>query len=204
MLLAHKIEIIAHAEAEVFFRKSAGCARFAWNSLPKGMRMAVSNNLKRGYAQVAKQHYRVACVRRDFQHKFTTSICRENQAIVVEDLNVNGMLKNRRLARSIADIGRGEIRRQLTNKAARYGCELIVADRWFPSSKTCSDCGHKLQLLKLSARSWECPECGSPHDRDINAAINLKNQIPRATREFTPISAKADMTRCSQAGQSGN
>ena len=86
---------------------------------------------------------------------------------------------NHKLARSIADIGMGEIRRQLTYKAARYGTTLYIADRWYPSSKTCSDCGWKKTDLTLRDRTWVCEDCGGMHDRDVNAALNLKNLIAK-------------------------
>jgi putative transposase len=96
-------------------------------------------------------------------------------------LNVRGMMANRHLSRSVADMGFFEFRRQLEYKAAQRGGVVVVADRWFPSSKTCSCCGHKLETLPLSVREWTCPACGSIHDRDVNAAINLKNLAVSST-----------------------
>ncbi len=93
--------------------------------------------------------------------------------IVIEDLNVSGMVRNRHLARAISDCGWGEFRRQLVYKCERYGRELVVVDRWYPSSKTCSACGHRLAELSLSTRQWTCPSCGARHDRDLNAATNI-------------------------------
>jgi putative transposase len=93
--------------------------------------------------------------------------------IVIEDLAVKNMVRNRRLARAISDCGWGEFRRQLEYKAARAGRHLIVTDRWYPSSKTCEACGHLLAELSLSTRHWQCPTCGTRHDRDINAAKNI-------------------------------
>jgi putative transposase len=92
---------------------------------------------------------------------------------VIEDLNVCGMVRNRHLARAISDCGWGEFRRQLAYKCQRYGRRLVVIDRWYPSSKTCSACGYRRAELSLSARHWECPCCGARHDRDINAAQNI-------------------------------
>jgi putative transposase len=92
---------------------------------------------------------------------------------VVEDLAVMNMLKNRKLARAISDCGWGEFRRQLEYKCERYGRQLVVIDRWYPSSKTCSACGHLLAALSLGTRTWQCPSCGTRHDRDINAATNI-------------------------------
>jgi putative transposase len=93
--------------------------------------------------------------------------------IVIEDLNVAGMLGNRRLVRAIGDCGWGEFRRQLDYKCQRYGRELVVIDRWYPSSKTCSACGYLLAELSLSTRHWTCPSCRARHDRDFNAANNI-------------------------------
>jgi putative transposase len=93
--------------------------------------------------------------------------------IAVEDLNVAAMVRNHSLARAISDCGWGEFRRQLEYKCERYGRELVVIDRWYPSSKTCSACGHLLPALPLSTRHWSCPLCGTRHDRDVNAAKNI-------------------------------
>lgn len=101
--------------------------------------------------------------------------------IGIEDLNVAGMMKNRRLARSIVDMGFFEFRRQLGYKSDMRGGEVVVADRWFASSKTCSCCGHKLENLPLAVRGWTCPVCQTRHDRDGNAAINLKHYAVSST-----------------------
>jgi putative transposase len=93
--------------------------------------------------------------------------------IVIEDLNVAGMVRNRSLAKAISDCGWGTFRRMIEYKASRAGRHLIVIDRWYPSSKTCSACGHLLAGLRLSTRTWQCPSCGTRHDRDINAAKNI-------------------------------
>jgi len=120
-----------------------------------------------------KVHHRVANLRADALHKLTTAVTAEYGTVVVEDLNVAGMLRNRRLARQIADAGFGEIRRQLTYKARRNGCRIVAADRWFPSSKTCSGCGAVKAKLPLHVRTYECDACGLVIDRDDNAALNL-------------------------------
>jgi putative transposase len=142
--------------------------------LPKGTRLPVSKNRTRGARALARLHARIARVRADFMHKLTTRLCCENQTVVIEDLNVSGMLANARLARAIADFGFYEFRRQLQYKATRYGTTLILADRWFPSSKLCSSCGERNGKLTLGERSWNRTACGAKHDRDINAAINLQ------------------------------
>ena len=111
--------------------------------------------------------------RRDFLHRASTRLVRSADTIVIEDLNVAGMVRNRRLARAISDCGWGEFRRQLEYKCQRAGRELVVLDRWYPSSKTCSACGHLLAELSLGIRRWACPGCGARHDRDLNAAKNI-------------------------------
>ena len=116
----------------------------------------------------------MANIRADFTHKLTTRLCRENQAFVIEDGNVKGMLANERLARAIADVGFGVFRSQVEYKAKRYGTHLIIADRWYPRSRLCSKCGWKNEALTLSDREWVCAQCGERHDRDLNAARNLK------------------------------
>ena len=140
-----------------------------------------SANRRKAKAKLAKLHARIAAIRSDALHKLTTDLTRRFHTIGVEDLNVRGMAKNRRLARSIADMGWFELRRQLEYKAAMRGGQVVVADRFFASSKTCSDCGHKLEELPLSLREWTCPECGAIHDRDVNAALNLKNMAVSST-----------------------
>ncbi len=140
-----------------------------------------SANRKKAKTRLAKLHARIANIRSDALHKLTTNLTRRFHTIGIEDLNVRGMVKNRRLARSIADMGFFEFRRQLEYKAARRGGQVVVADRWYPSSKTCSGCGHKLEKLPLSVREWTCPYCGAVHDRDVNAAVNLKNMAVSST-----------------------
>ncbi len=133
-----------------------------------------SNNREKALAQVARIHAKVADVRTDFLHKLTTRLVRENQTIAVEDLAVKNMMKNHKLAQAIADASWSELVRQLEYKAAWYGRTLVKIDRWFPSSKRCGNCGHVVDKLPLDVREWDCPECGAHHDRDINAANNIK------------------------------
>jgi putative transposase len=128
---------------------------------------------RKAAAKVARAHRKVRDARRDFLHRASTRLVREHDVIVTEDLNVSGMVRNRTLARAISDCGWGEFRRQLEYKCAWYGRSLIVIDRWFPSSKTCSACGHLLADLSLSTRHWTCPSCRAQHDRDVNAAKNI-------------------------------
>jgi putative transposase len=136
-------------------------------------RQVPSKRWERAAAAVAKAHGRVADVRRDAQHKFTTGLAARYGTVVVEDLNVAGMAKNRRLARAISDAGFGEIRRQIEYKTAWRGGRVIVADRWYASSKTCSGCGVVRAKLLLSERTYVCVGCGLIIDRDENAAQNL-------------------------------
>jgi putative transposase len=132
-----------------------------------------SANRAKAVARVARAHRKVRNARRDFLHRASTRLVRSADLIVIEDLNVAGLVRNRRLARAISDCGWGEFRRQLDYKCAWYGRSLIVIDRWYPSSKTCSVCGHLLAELSLGTRHWTCPSCRARHDRDINAATNI-------------------------------
>jgi putative transposase len=132
-----------------------------------------SANRARAKAKVARAHRKVRDARKDFLHKASTRLVRANDMIAVEDLNVSGMVRNRRLARVISDCGWGEFRSMLEYKCERYGRSLVVTGRWYPSSKTCSACGHLLAGLSLSTRHWQCPSCGTRHDRDVNAAKNI-------------------------------
>lgn len=125
---------------------------------------------------LARQHEKVANQRGDFLQKLSTKIVGRYGLIGMEDLNVRGMVKNRRLAKAIAATGWGEFRRMLEYKGDWYGSYVHKVDRFFPSSKTCNCCGHVLDELPLSDREWQCPICGTTHDRDINAAINILNE----------------------------
>jgi len=122
---------------------------------------------------VARLHKRIADRRRDYQHKLSTQIIRENQVVCVESLHVKNMLKNEKLAKAISDVGWGEFVRQLEYKATWYGRTLVKIDKFYPSSKRCFHCGHILDSLTLDIRFWECPQCHTSHDRDINAAKNI-------------------------------
>jgi putative transposase len=165
-------------------KEAAGFGRHAL--LPKGTRLPVSNNRQKSAATLARLHARIANIRADFIHKLTTRLCRENQALVIEDLNVKGMLENEKLARSISDLGFGMLRSQLEYKATRYRTRLVIADRWYPSSRLCSVCGWKNEALTLRDREWVCVECGTHHDRDLNAALNLKRL---ATETALPVAS---------------
>ena len=132
-----------------------------------------SANRAKAAAKTARAHRKVRNARADFLHRASTRLVRSADVIAIEDLNVPGMVRNRHLARAISDCGWGEFRRQLAYKCKRYGRELVVIDRWYPSSKTCSACGHLLAELSLSTRTWQCPSCRARHDRDVNAAKNI-------------------------------
>jgi len=141
--------------------------------IPKGVRLPVSENAKKARARLSRLHARIANIRADALHKLTSDLTRRFHTIAIEDLNVCGMLKNHRLARSIADMSFFEFRRQLEYKAERRGGLVVVVDRWFPSSKTCAACGTDQEKMPLAVRQWMCPDCGTLHDRDVNAARNL-------------------------------
>ncbi|MEV0405896.1 RNA-guided endonuclease TnpB family protein [Actinoallomurus sp. NPDC050550] len=132
-----------------------------------------SANRRKAKAKVARAHRKVRNARADFLHRTSTNLIRRADTIVIEDLAVTNMVKNHSLARAISDAGWGEFRRQLAYKAECAGRTLVVIDRWYPSSKTCSVCGHLLATLSLSTRHWTCPTCRTRHDRDINAAKNI-------------------------------
>jgi putative transposase len=140
-----------------------------------------SSNRHKAKLKLARLHARISNIRKDSLHQLTTDLTRRFHTIGIEDLNVSGMVKNRHLARAVSDMGFFEFRRQLEYKAAQRGGLVVVADRWYPSSKTCSHCGHKLDELPLSVREWTCPSCHTTHDRDVNAAINLRNMAVSST-----------------------
>lgn len=131
-----------------------------------------SNNQDKARLKLARIHGRIADRRADHLHKLSTRLIRENQAIAIEDLAVRTMVKNRRLARAISDAGWRQLRTMLEYKARWYGRDLMVVDRWYPSTRACSDCGAVGDRLPLDVRVWTC-QCGSFHDRDVNAARNL-------------------------------
>jgi len=140
-----------------------------------------SNNSWSAKKRLRRQHYKIKCVRRDAQHKMTTAIVKRASVLVLEDLNVTGLKKNHCLAKAVSDASFGEVRRQLEYKARWRGVPVILADRWYPSSKTCSSCGCVKAELSLSERKYCCEGCGLVLDRDHNAAINLKNLAVEST-----------------------
>jgi putative transposase len=147
-----------------------------------------SRNRLKAKKALSRIHYRISNIRNDALHKLTTHLALNHDTIVIEDLNVSGMAKNRRLSRSIMDQGFHEFRRQLEYKAKLYGSHVIVADRFYPSTKTCSQCGVKHDM-NLGQRIMSCRECGLVMDRDLNAAINLRN-----------LAVSSTVTACGQEG----
>jgi putative transposase len=135
-----------------------------------------SKNRNKARIRLAKLHERIKNQKQDFIHNLTSKIINENQIIVLEDLNVKGMMKNHKLSKAIQELGLGEIRRQLEYKSNWYGRNLILVDRWYASSKICSCCGHKKDKLTLREREYKCEECGNVMDRDYNASINIERE----------------------------
>jgi putative transposase len=132
-----------------------------------------SRNARKAKARLARVHRRIAAIRRDSLHKLTTRITKTYAVIGIEDLNVKGMVRNRCLARAVSDVGMHEFRRQITYKARLYGARIVTADRWYPSSKSCSCCGVIKPTLDLAERMFRCEDCGFEAGRDFNAALNL-------------------------------
>jgi putative transposase len=161
-----------------FFRTDALKLRRAAKSVSRKQRD--SRNRAKAARRLARIHLDISNRRKDFIHKFTTDLVKTHDQIVLEDLAVGAMSRSLRLGKSVADAAMAETRRQLTYKASWYGTALTVVDRWYPSSRTCSKCGLVNPDLKLSDRSWICP-CGESHDRDVNAAVNLKSQAVSST-----------------------
>jgi putative transposase len=155
-----------------------------------------SKNRLKAKKKVACIHEKIANCRKDFTHKLTTTLINENQVICVENLSVKNMVKNPTLAKSISDANWGELVRQLEYKAGWYGRKVVAIDRWFPSSKRCSSCGYTLDKLDLATRQWTCPKCKTTHDRDINAARNIKAAglaVLACGEMVNPVSTKVDI-----------
>lgn len=148
-----------------------------------------SQNRKKARLAVAKVHFKIARCREDFLHKLSRKIVNENQVIAVENLNIKGMVKNHNLAKAISDVGWGMFCTMLKYKAESEGRQYIEIDRWFPSSKTCHVCLSRVDNLNLDVRAWTCKHCGTHHDRDVNAAINIRNEALRIISLGTSESA---------------
>ena len=167
----------AEIEGPKALRKALNRIRFLNKELSR--RKKGSGNWLKTKAKLAQAHYRVACLRQDSLHKLTTELVLNHTIIGIEDLNVAGMMKNRHLSRAIADQGFGEFRRQMAYKSEWYGSELVIFPRFRPSSKVCCQCGQHHEM-PLSRRTMDCP-CGNKMDRDLNAAINIKNYAVSTT-----------------------
>jgi len=155
--------------------------------LKKGDKTPQSNNYKKCSLKLAKIYRRIVNIHKNSLHKLTTYLTDNFQYISIENLDVKGMMKNRKLLKSILDVGFFEFKRQLKYKSKLKGNFLNIVDRWFPSSKKCSNCGVKKKKLLLSERTYICNECGLEIDRDLNASINIHNQLPMAYREVKPV-----------------
>lgn len=141
-------------------------------------KLSESRNYQKQKVKVAKVYEKITNIRKDFLHKLSFNLIKNHDVIAIEDLNVKGMVKNRKLSKAISDSSWSTFAAMLNYKAEWYGKKLVKVDRWYPSSKTCSGCGHLLTKaeLPLQVRSWDCPSCQQKHDRDINASINILNE----------------------------
>lgn len=172
--LAYLSTGIVFVGAKAYKRYEKRLSRFQWLNRNK---IIGSANWRKAQIKIARLHARIANIRKDTLHKLTTYLAKNHSQIVIENLNVLGMLQNGKLSKAIADMGFYEFRRQLDYKCKLYGSELIVADRWFGSSRTCSNCGWYNSDLKLSDRVFCCSDCGLIIDRDFNASLNLANTV---------------------------
>jgi putative transposase len=162
-----------------------------------------SKNREKAKRKLQKVHYKISNIRKNTLHQITSYLSKNHRRIAIEDLNVSGMLKNRKLASAIADCGFYELRRQLEYKCKLYGSELIYVDRWFPSSKICSNCGQKKDILSLSERVYLCECCGICLNRDLNASINIKSwhdsrAISEALGEFRLVEGDNNLISSNQ------
>ena len=160
--------------AKSYKEYAAKLSRMQWLNRHK---VIGSNNCKKIQLSWARLQRKIANIRKDTLHKLTTLLAKNHGVIAIEDLNVSGMMANHKLPASVADMGFFEFLRQLTYKCELYCSKLVVVDRWFPSSKTCSNCGTKKETLSLDERVFECSHCGLVIDRDLNAAINLSKTV---------------------------
>ena len=189
-------KILTKLQRQLSKKQLVGTGEYRLNKYGKEVEInKPSNNRYKARLRLAKFQEKLNNIKINYIHNITTQLVRENQTIVIEDLNVKGMLKNHCLAKSIQDLSINETFRQLKYKSEWYGRDLIIIDKWFPSSKLCSNCGYKYKELSLKERFWTCPDCGTQHDRDYNAATNimkegqriLTNKIGTRYPEFTLV-----------------
>lgn len=170
-----KLELKLHKQQKKLARRlimSRKLKKTVWESM----------NYQKQRKRVAKTRAKIARIRKDWLHKVTWNLVNEYDEIHIEDLNVSGMTHNHHLAKHIVDSLFGEFRRQLTYKCEWYGKQLVLVDRWYPSSQLCSNCGYRFKGTKdLSVRKWNCPQCGKHHSRDVNAAVNILNYTTSGT-----------------------
>jgi len=174
--------------------------------IAKGTRVPASKNRTKGALALARLQARIARVRRDFTHRLTTRLCRENQAVVIEDLNVRGMLANARLARAVADVGFYEFRRQLTYKSGRYGTHIVLADRWYPSSKLCSGCGTRNEVLALGDRALDLRRlrrAARPRRERGHQPATARHRRPRGAHGATRGEPGGNAWHCRRPGAGG-
>jgi putative transposase len=171
-----------------FYRRAARKLRRAQRTVSR--RQKGSRNTAKARAKVARVQQHVANQRADFTHKLSTKLIKNHQAVCIEDLNVKGLARTK-LAKSVHDAGMGLVRRQLEYKGRWYGVHVVVVDRFYPSTQLCHVCGFKNEALTLADRTWQCPICGTMHDRDINAALNIRDEGLRLLAVGYPESLNA-------------
>jgi putative transposase len=186
-------------------QKHYRCGLGRMQGLSKGLSRKVegSQNWWRNAKKLAKAHYRVACERQDTLHKMTTQVARTYALIGLEDLNTKGMLANHHLAQAVSDASFFEVKRQLLYKAEQSGGYVQLIDRWFPSSKTCHVCGWVKEDLTLADRVWVCEQCGTVHERDLNAALMVEAEALRLVTDVPVVASSGHKFACG-AGSAGS
>jgi len=162
-----------------------------------------SRNHEKARLRLARLDAHIANQRKDFHHRLSHRLVREHRLIAMEDLHVRGMMANHHLAGSIGDAGWSAFAEMLEYKGAWYGCRVVKVDRWYPSSRTCSACEFAVEQMPLSIREWECPECGTIHDRDVNAAVNILKQATVGVTESHACGQHVRPGTAAAAGQAG-
>ncbi len=181
-------------ENQKHYRRGLGCIQ----GLSKGLsrKGEGSQNWWKQTRKLAKAHYRVACQRQDTLHKMTTHVARTYALIGLEDLNTKGMLANHCLAQAVSDASFFEVKRQLLYKAEQYGGYVQVVSQWYPSSKTCHTCGWIKEDLTLDDRVWVCEQCGSVNERDVNAALNIRDEALRLVTGVPVVASSGQKFAC--------